>query len=36
MKKVLIEGRNMFDPIEMEKLGYIYISIGRGIREEEH
>jgi len=27
--EVLFDGRNLFDPAEMERLGYIYKSIGR-------
>jgi len=28
---ILIDGRNLFDPQEMERLGFIYKSIGRGL-----
>lgn len=27
---IIIDGRNMFDPKEMEKLGFVYHSVGRG------
>jgi UDPglucose 6-dehydrogenase len=27
---ILFDGRNLFDPAEMERLGFIYKSIGRG------
>jgi UDPglucose 6-dehydrogenase len=27
---ILLDGRNLFDPAEMERLGFIYKSIGRG------
>jgi UDPglucose 6-dehydrogenase len=27
---ILFDGRNLFDPLEMERLGFIYKSIGRG------
>jgi UDPglucose 6-dehydrogenase len=27
---IVIDGRNMFDPKEMEKLGFVYHSVGRG------
>lgn len=27
---IIIDGRNMFDPIEMEKKGFVYHSVGRG------
>jgi UDPglucose 6-dehydrogenase len=27
---IMFDGRNLFDPIEMERLGFIYKSIGRG------
>lgn len=27
---IIIDGRNMFDPREMEKLGFVYHSVGRG------
>jgi UDPglucose 6-dehydrogenase len=26
---ILFDGRNLFDPAEMEKLGWIYKSVGR-------
>jgi UDPglucose 6-dehydrogenase len=26
---ILFDGRNLFDPVEMEKLGWIYKSVGR-------
>ena len=26
---ILFDGRNLFDPLEMEKLGFIYKSVGR-------
>jgi UDPglucose 6-dehydrogenase len=28
---ILFDGRNLFDPLEMERLGFIYKSIGRGL-----
>jgi UDPglucose 6-dehydrogenase len=28
---IMFDGRNLFDPAEMERLGFIYKSIGRGI-----
>jgi UDPglucose 6-dehydrogenase len=28
---ILFDGRNLFDPAEMERLGFIYKSIGRGV-----
>jgi UDPglucose 6-dehydrogenase len=27
---IMFDGRNLFDPLEMERLGFIYKSIGRG------
>jgi UDPglucose 6-dehydrogenase len=32
--KILIDGRNIYNPIEVEKLGYTYITMGRASREE--
>ena len=26
---ILFDGRNLFNPVEMEKLGWIYKSVGR-------
>ncbi|MEK7498979.1 MAG: UDP-glucose/GDP-mannose dehydrogenase family protein, partial [Patescibacteria group bacterium] len=27
---IIIDGRNMFDPKDMEKRGFVYHSVGRG------
>jgi UDPglucose 6-dehydrogenase len=33
-KPVIIDGRNIYEPEEMEKLGFIYYGIGRGRHQE--
>jgi UDPglucose 6-dehydrogenase len=26
---IMFDGRNLFDPVEMERLGFVYKSVGR-------